>query len=122
MLIIRSTHDILHNPWKNNFSDCTQTTIMKLPPSWQSQQEITVDDVIFWEQLYFQPGNIGIYISWNPYTEFYMVVHNLYSYATHGIKTFNGNFAHKKLLSYIAPFKINLEEKKIWVESTTPRQ
>ena len=116
-MIIRPTYDILRNPWKNDFSDCTQTAITKLPPSWQSPQEITIDDVIFWEQLYFKPGNIGIYVAWNPYTEFYMVVHNLYSYTAHGIKTFVGDSAHEKLLNYVAPFKINLEVKKVWVES-----
>lgn len=122
MIIIRSTHDILRHPWKINFSEQTQISGTKIPLSWQSPQEITLDDVTFWEQLYFQPGNMGIYVAWSPYAEFYMVVHNLYSYAARGILTFTGNSAHEQLQNYVIPLQINLTVRRVWTASAPLHQ
>ena len=120
MLIIRSTHDILTQPWKLDFSNYTQPTNAKIPPGWDQDREITVDDVAFWEQIYHTPGSLGIYASWSPYAEFYMIVYNLFSHLDQGIQTFVGPDAAEQVSRQAAVFGIDLTQKKIWVESTPP--
>ena len=117
MLIIRSTQNILNHPWKSNFVDCT-TTITKIPPAWSQDREMLLTDVVFWEQLYFKPGNIGIYVSWSPYAEFYMIVHNLYSHLDNSIETFYGPTAYEQVVYQAATLGVILQPKNVWVEST----
>jgi hypothetical protein len=118
MLIIRSTHDILTQPWKLDFSDNTRSTNTTIPPGWDQDREITVPDVAFWEQIYHAPGSLGIYVSWSPYAEFYMIVYNLFGHLDQGIQTFYGPDAAEQLSRQAAVFGIDLQSKNIWVEST----
>jgi hypothetical protein len=62
-----------------------------------NEPSIDVSNVMFWEQLYYKPGTVGIYVAWNPYTEFYLIVYNLYSHLDQGIKTFYGKNAHNEV-------------------------
>lgn len=118
MLIIRSTHDILNHPWKLDFSSHTRPTNTQTPPGWNQDREITVPDVAFWEQIYYAPGSLGIYVSWSPYTEFYMIVYNLFSHLDQGTQTFYGPDAAEQVSRQAAVFGINLPSKNILVEST----
>lgn len=40
---------------------------------WDYKRELSVEDVEIWQVLYEQGGGIGVYASWKPYAEFYMV-------------------------------------------------
>jgi len=120
MLIVRSTHDILTHPWKLDFSSHTIPTNTKMPPGWNQDREMGMNDVSFWEQIYYAPGSLGIYVSWSPYAEFYMIVYNLFSYLDQGIQTFSGPDAAERVSRQAAVFGINLPSKNIWVESTPP--
>lgn len=117
MLIIRSTHDILNHPWKLDFSSHTRPTNTTVPPGWYQNREIAVSDVAFWEQIYYAPGSLGIYVSWSPYTEFYMTVYNLFGHLDQGIQTFSGLDAAEQVSRQAAIFGIKLPSKNIWVES-----
>jgi len=67
---------------------------------WDYSQLITVDDVKIWEELYAEPYNIGVYSSWNPYIEFYLLVY--FDFVdSRRFKTFYGPQSHYDLKSYL---------------------
>jgi hypothetical protein len=74
----KSTYNILIKPWEdevynNNWFD---KPFLELPPNpkWDNKRELQVEDVDIWEVLAEQSGLSGIYASWMPYAEFYMIV------------------------------------------------
>lgn len=46
-----------------------------LPPKkeWDYKRSMQIEDVDLWEVIYEQSGSIGVYASWDPYAEFYMI-------------------------------------------------
>ena len=48
-----------------------------LPPYtlWNYDRPMTIDDVDIWELIYEAGGGRGLYASWSPYAEFYMLKH-----------------------------------------------
>lgn len=93
MPTFKNTLDILSNPWSFEFSE--ENSISNLPSSasWDLDKEITVDDVLLWEQLYYEPGNVGVYAAYNPYTEFYLITYNLFFETELKFETFYGKNA-----------------------------
>ena len=43
--------------------------------SWNSNNPPTMRDIKFWEQLYHEPGNFGIYAAHDPFVELYIIVY-----------------------------------------------
>jgi hypothetical protein len=93
MPTFKNTIDILSNPWSFEFSE--ENAISNLPSSilWESDEEITVSDVLLWEQLYYEPGNVGVYTAYNPYAEFYLITYNLFFETELKFETFYGKTA-----------------------------
>lgn len=103
-MIFKSTYEILNNVWS------TQNPRLpsKVPPEWNSDNKITVDDVVIWEQVYHQPGNLGIYVAWSPRAEFYLVVYDLFRNTPAGIRTFEGPLAVEEILNLAEKLEIKL--------------
>jgi hypothetical protein len=62
--------EIFDNNWSNyNF--------IKTPPkkNWDYARQLQIEDVNVWEVIYEESGRLEVYASWDPYAEFYMVVH-----------------------------------------------
>lgn len=78
---------------------------------------MNISDVSLWEQLYYSPGSIGIYVAWRPYAEYYMIVHNLFSHTKQGIETFYGPTAYQEVQRRAASLGISITDTKVWVES-----
>jgi hypothetical protein len=97
MLTFKNTLDIISNPWNYNFSSKNVSPPF-LPTStqWAENREITVNDVILWEQLYYEPGNIGVYAAYNPYAEFYLITFNLFLNSDARFEEFVGDDAAQK--------------------------
>jgi hypothetical protein len=51
---------------------------LELPPytEWDNSRELQIEDIDVWEVLSEISGPSGVYASWLPYAEFYMIVHN----------------------------------------------
>lgn len=111
MTIFKSTYEILNSPWENKSS----TLVKKVPPKWQENRDINIEDVVMWEQIYHQPGNIGIYVAWSPIEEFYLVVYDLFSKTSFGIKTFRGFEAIPQILSLCSILEIELSINRIQI-------
>ena len=114
MAVFKSTRYILDNPWAVEiFSDSLAS-----PPNsrWTHQKAPTIEDIELWEQIYYQPGNIGIYAAYEPYAEFYLLTYNLFIDTPQGIETFYGPQAEQKLWQKIKSLKIPVVLHRIWAE------
>jgi len=76
MPIFKSTQNIL----KDNLEEFDQNSVdkdfLELPPIilWDNSRELQPEDVDLWEVLSEMSGPSGLYASWMPYAEFYMIV------------------------------------------------
>ena len=67
-------------------------------------------DIKYWEQIYHEPGNIGIYAAHDPHVEFYCIVYYpLHNENLSGIQTFYGDDAVEKVLDVAKQLGINLK-------------
>ena len=103
-MIFKSTYEIINDPWKEKSDE----VVSKLPPTWTKEKAISIDDVVVWEQIYHQPGNIGIYVAWSPYTEFYLIAYDLFIKTSAGIKTFVGPDAITEVQQLASEINIKL--------------
>jgi hypothetical protein len=108
-MIFKSTYEIINDPWKEK----TDEVVSKLPPAWTKEIPISIEDVTIWEQIYHQPGNIGIYVAWSPYTEFYLIAYDLFTKTSAGIKTFIGPDAVAQVQKIASDLNITLPESRI---------
>ena len=94
MPVFKNTLDILTNPWSYQF-DQENVSSSQLPNTynWTSDVEITVDDVVLWEQLFYEPGNVGIYVAYKPYTDLYVITYNLFFETAQKFEIFVGKHA-----------------------------
>jgi len=106
--VFKSTPNILENPWKQSIPNITYTS----PPpntAWNSDRIPTIQDILLWEQIYYEAGNIGIYAAWDPYLEFYMITYNLFMDLPVGIKLFYGKDAIDETIKTAKDAGINLK-------------
>jgi hypothetical protein len=114
MPLFKSTYNILVTPWEDEVFDPNwmDSDKLVLPPKkdWDYLRELTIEDVDIWEVIYESGGGTGVYASWSPYAEFYMVL------IDKKIETFYGKHATKKLIKYLDYCNIPYSINKIWVE------
>ena len=115
MPIFKSTYNILVKPWEDevfnpNWFD-SDKPIYPPSPLWDNSRELTIEDVDIWEVIYEGGGGTGVYASWCPYAEFYML--RLTGY----IETFYGPRAQEELRKRLDFHKIPYPINKKWVDS-----
>jgi hypothetical protein len=88
------------------------------PPKkeWDYSRELQIEDVDFWEVIYEASGGIGIYASWSPYAEFYLIRRGWDIEKNLGLETYYGKGALKIVNRIASEMNINLGKNKIWVE------
>lgn len=110
MTVFKSSTEIFSSRWQIN-----QGTLD--PPKkyeWLSSKEPDFEDIDFWEELYVQEGNIGVYAAWSPYVEIFLLVH----YSVFPIKcyeVFQGQDAQEQVISRLGDFDIILPLRNIFV-------
>jgi hypothetical protein len=112
-MLFKTTQEILTNTW-----DCqVRETTVHLPPKilWNQNSELTMEDVELWEQIYYQPGNVGIYAAWTPYAELYIVVYDLFMVQKQSIEIFKGSGASDNVFKKASKLGIDLSAHRIWV-------
>jgi hypothetical protein len=117
MTIFKSTRHILDFPW--GIPVRIPTTAKVTPPTqknWNSQTIPSFEDVEYWEELYFQPGNIGIYAAWSPYVDLYMITYNLFINDS-GVVLYSGPTAAKEVWMKANELKIQLPLTRNWVDN-----
>lgn len=118
MPIFKSTKEILENPWVNAHGRTTANTSgLPCHYEWDNSCLITVTDIRIWEQLFFQEGNLGIYVAWDPFAEFYMITYNMFLNTSYGIQTFQGPTAGQEVYNVAKELGIELSFKNVWINS-----
>jgi hypothetical protein len=114
MPFFKSTKNILITPWEDEVFDPNWMDSNKivLPPTkeWDYSRELKIEDVEIWEVLYEAGGQTGVYASYVPYAEFYMVIVNYH------IETFYGPKTQTRLQKYLKQVEIPFIANSVWVE------
>jgi hypothetical protein len=112
--MFKKTQEILNDNSLNVLKVKNHST--KLPPQldWDYTRTATLKDIALWEEIYRQPGNIGIYAAWSPYAEFYMIVYELFLGTSYELETFYGKGAAENIFKKAKSLGITLEIQKIY--------
>lgn len=121
MPIFRTTYNIFTKPWEDESWDDNwmNSNKIELPPNkeWDYSKELTISDVSLWEVIYQASGGVGVYASWDPLAEFYMVTDRFCSSSNDSsITTYYGAGADKKVREKMRQLQIPFTSYKIWVE------
>jgi hypothetical protein len=119
-MFFKSTYNIFVKPDEDEVynNDWANFSKVQYPPNkkWDYKKELTIEDVDIWEQIYYQSGGLGLYASWNPYAEFYMITHHLFMYKTNSVETFYGPMAGEKAFNRAKELGMPVEQRFFWVE------
>ena len=76
-----------------------------------------IEDVDIWEVIHEQGGGVGVYASWSPYAEFYLIRTGWWNEEKgYGIETYYGPQAQKIVQQRMKDLNIPHILNKVWVE------
>lgn len=84
-------------------------------PDWDYSRELQIEDVDIWEVIYERSGGIGVYASWCPYAEFYLIRTGWWN-APNNIETYYGPGAQKQVQKRMKELSIPYVLNEHWVE------
>jgi hypothetical protein len=118
--IFKTLDEILKNSWVDQQIQ-VELDPSKLAPPPDRQHgvymfDLTLKDIRMWETLYYKGGHVGIYGAWDPYSEFFIIVYNLFLDSSAGLEVFYGPGAIRRLYLKAKELGINLETGPIWVK------
>ena len=131
MPFFKSTHNILLQVDQDEVFDINWMDSDKLilPPKkdWDYGRELQIEDVSIWEVLYESSGGIGVYASWDPYAEFYLITYGFNSsnplrvinnigYSSKLIDTYYGQGAQEQVQNKMKELGIPFRLNELWVE------
>jgi hypothetical protein len=106
-----------------------ETDQLCLPPSkkWDYSRELQIEDVNIWEVICEESNGFGLYASWDPYAEFYLVtkgiddrnpirfVNNI-PYYDRKIETFYGPGAQQQAVNLAVSLGMHIWARNVWIE------
>ena len=105
-MITKTTTEILNNAWGEISSE--DVPQRRTPFNWMKDTKFKIEDIDSWEEIYYRPGVIGVYVSWNPYEEFYIITHNLHLDKSF-IEIFQGPDAVDDIIQRCKSFGVNIK-------------
>lgn len=90
-----------------------------LPPKrmWDYKKELSIEDVDIWEVIYESGGFYGLYASWSPYAEFYMILYGWnYETGSVNIETYYGKLANEKVIKKAKSLGFPISINSVWAE------
>jgi hypothetical protein len=116
-MIFKSTYQILNNPWKEDVPNVDLYPKI-FPPSveWKNDKHLEITDVSLWEQIYYEPGIIGVYAAWDPKAELYLVTYNFLLGENTGYKTFWGNNCVDDIVKELQNLGIDIPVRQIKID------
>lgn len=112
MTVYRTTKEILSDSWEETFPSIDNYPPREYCTTWR---DLSYKDINLWEQIYHVPGGISVYAAWDPYTELYILVHDLFKTMPSGIEEYYGIDAERKLLEKLLRLGITLTKNKVWI-------
>src|SRR5210317_1218194 len=106
-MLFKTTKQIFADVW------ASQTTTTP-PENYHSHQiQITesnnITNIDLWEEVYFLPGTIGVYVAAKPRIELYLVTYGVFSDRKNGSKVFSGNNAGNDVKTFCSKLGIDLK-------------
>jgi hypothetical protein len=128
MPAFKTTYTILKRPdydelYDRNIYD-SDKPIYPPQTQWIYDREMTIEDVDIWEVLHEASGGLGVYVSWSPYAEFYLVTAGWHPIGPNDyvnprkIETYYGAGAQYKVMQRAGELGMPLETHKIWVDDS----
>lgn len=118
MPIFRTTSNILKDKASPDYFDENWMNYnelqLPLTRAWDYSRELKIEDIDLWEVLLettYEGMLSGVYASWSPYAEFYLVVLGCCI-----AETFYGAKAQERLKEFLLQYNITLGESLCWVE------
>jgi hypothetical protein len=121
-IFVDTQEDELYNP------NIYNSDKLVLPPGgpddlkaqWDYNRPMTIEDVDIWEMIYWEGGGLGVYASWLPYAEFYMITPPGLLWwerkSNKKVELFYGPGANFKVMRRIRELGLPIRENKVWVE------
>ena len=116
-MIFKSTHNIF-----KDFGEVFETKWMdsnkvETPPNseWDYSKELQIEDVDIWEVICEQGGGVGVYASWCPYAEFYLIRTGWWNFPNN-IETYYGAGAQKAVQKRMKDLSIPFAIQEHWVD------
>jgi len=134
MPLFKSTYNILKKTDEDEVFDPNwmDSDTLVLPPKkeWDYSRELHIEDVDIWEVLVETGGGFGVYASWSPYAEFYLITtgsdlrsqwlgkqnESVYNYNDKFWETYYGLLAQEKVRKRAIELGLSLPNFTIWVE------
>lgn len=121
MPFFKTTYNIFTKPWEDESWDDNWMDSNKVvfPPTkeWDYARELTISDVTLWEVIYQGSGGLGVYASWDPLAEFYMITDRFCTTSNDpSITTYYGAGADQKVKEKMRQLQIPFTTYTIWVE------
>lgn len=91
MSVYKTTNHILSNPYEKLPENLdSQFSYYKVEKNVKIKTQLKIEEIKVWEQIYYEPGIVGIYAAHDPNIEFYMITYNFFIDRNFGIETFYG--------------------------------
>lgn len=125
MPFFRSTYNILVKPWEDEVFDPNwmDSDKLVLPPKkdWDYSRPLQIEDVNIWEVIFERGGGYGLYASWDPYAEFYLLTVGLTPQSTRDnankyIETYYGAGVQAHLKKRLEELNLSIPDNEVWVE------
>jgi len=95
----------------------SDSLILPAKKEWDYKRPMQIEDVDLWEVIYESGGSVGVYASWDPYAEFYMIrVGWFLEQQGHGAEVYYGPGSMKKVMKRMGEMGIPYAVNKVWVE------
>lgn len=108
MAILKTTRHILENPWEPEIN-CVPLSVHKSSDVLVNPESLQIDQIQLWEQIYYNSGLLGLYVSYKPRAEFYLLTYNLFLSLETGYETFKGESGVESLVNKFATWGIDLQ-------------
>jgi hypothetical protein len=96
-----------------------ETDELVLPPTqdWDYSRELQISDVDIWEVLYEKTGGYGVFASWCPYAEFYLIRLGWENEKKgNGWETYYGPGAQQIVFKRAQELGIQLFPQQVWID------
>lgn len=116
----KTTKNIFKTPWEDELynENWMDSNKIILPPNkqWDYSRELKIEDVEIWEVLFYQGGGLGLYASWEPYAEFYLITLHNFAIRNNAIETYYGKGAQLAVKKRCKELNIFIKTQDFWVD------
>lgn len=106
----------LDEHFDENWLDSNQV-VLPNTKKWTYDREMQIDDVDLWEVIYEEGGGKGVYASYIPYAEFYLICTGWDDPSKPRMETYYGPGAEKTVVQRMKELKYPYPVNDVWVDN-----